>query len=715
MQEDTVNEPGKDAGFALPVGIESGLDVKDEVKQECGSDRETTVAEVCVKDEIKEELTDAKEDKGFRGPRWPFFSFQVGEQVRAFWEGPQRQTGYYPAKVIAYDEVKDKYKISFHEPGDWGDNVREPWDLKRVETHYEEGDFVYAYYDGDNYVHGWFPATVKEVNGDGTYTLFWRDGRGWGRPFVKPFDHITVVDVVFNVGDRVRAFYMGTEAEPQWCHAIIKEKHSTGRRGSTYRVEWDKDIGWGDNVKEEYHIQQCDGESDMEDIRNQFASSDEEEDEEPKGKGAVQVKSEFPQTAVVPNASFSARLPLWVRKCVEFQLAKKTWSPARPCCFPNCFSYPIGAPPRGDPPQACYTRMDKQTKREFREFVESGKAEATFRGRATKRRLKRLMHPERENMPRKSSGLPRERMLVTPEAMMEYPWMRQLPVRMFIGHGWRYTPERGIEKIPSSVRVPDTKVWYGRGQVVVPRESIAPILSLLGAPPQAGPTRAVETGDLPALGAPPQAGPTRGAEAGNLPVGISWCETMSRYDVAWRENKRKKHKYFCVKPLIAKGKNFQEAKMEALRAASEFNRKIRRKWNLPLTKSEALARTSCGVCGVLWQPESQSWLVRCRGKNKSAGKRVSPRNQSPEEIERTLRLAVTYRNQLWKAAGKPIPEDAGGMDFQKSKIDAIRASGQFKRNMKRPRHVASPHQSGARGVTWNARDNVWYVRSRGKG
>ena len=69
-------------------------------------------------------------------------------------------------------------------------------------------------------------------------------------------------------------------------------------------------------------------------------------------------------------SSFAARLPLWIQMCKDFQKDKRTWAPAAPCCLPNTFLDPPQAPDRSEM-KACYHRLSKDRKRDFRRWVES--------------------------------------------------------------------------------------------------------------------------------------------------------------------------------------------------------------------------------------------------------------------------------------------------------------------------------------------------------
>ena len=89
----------------------------------------------------------------------------------------------------------------------------------------------------------------------------------------------------------------------------------------------------------------------------------EEEGFDLKSYGVAHVKSEMvvvPVKRELPDSdtSFSARLPLWIKMCTDFQKHKRTWAPSRPCCLPNWFLDKPVAPCRVEG-KACYHRLDK--------------------------------------------------------------------------------------------------------------------------------------------------------------------------------------------------------------------------------------------------------------------------------------------------------------------------------------------------------------------
>ena len=93
------------------------------------------------------------------------------------------------------------------------------------------------------------------------------------------------------------------------------------------------------------------------------------------------------------DSSYAARVPLWIKQCVDHQEAKKTWSPYKPCCLPNCWISPRAAPNRENL-EPCFLKLSKSQRRQFREFVESDEVENITLPRCAFQRWHNYLHPE---------------------------------------------------------------------------------------------------------------------------------------------------------------------------------------------------------------------------------------------------------------------------------------------------------------------------------
>jgi hypothetical protein len=82
---------------------------------------------------------------------------------------------------------------------------------------------------------------------------------------------------------------------------------------------------------------------------------------------------------------YAARVPLWVKQCLAFQQARRTWSPARICCVASCFLNPLGPPGREGEPVSCIHRLTKDQRRQLRAYVESEEAERPISDTVTRR------------------------------------------------------------------------------------------------------------------------------------------------------------------------------------------------------------------------------------------------------------------------------------------------------------------------------------------
>jgi len=147
--------------------------------------------------------------------------------------------------------------------------------------------------------------------------------------------------------------------------------------------------------------------------------------------------------------SFAMRLPMWIKQCIDFHKESRTWAPTRPCCLANLWLEPRHAPTRNvvHCPKSCYHKLSKQQRKEFRQFIESGQAEEHSS-------LKELLHPELQCDPqvkkpqKRGDQQPKEKRL--PAILEFYPWLKNLPVQLWAGRGWKYGPDpTGVCTLPS--------------------------------------------------------------------------------------------------------------------------------------------------------------------------------------------------------------------------------------------------------------------------
>ena len=248
-----------------------------------------------------------------------------------------------------------------------------------------------------------------------------------------------------------------------------------------------------------------------------------------------------------------------------------------------------------------------------------------------------------------------------------------------------------------------------------PRERPAPH----GPPPQATPGQqpgsaaAVAEGGAPAEAQPPAAGPAaplpagaaapagyaRGTSLGDGKVvvsakqsgvpGVAWGRAVQAWVVKWYESaqgaKRRK-KTFPLATFQQPGQGPEAAEAAALQAAVAFRRELERTGQAKAPKK--LERQS-GVSGVVWQTSSRSWIARLQytdadGKRKNIyGGIFTPKDDTPEEVERARLLAVERLRELEREQGRAVEVREGA------------AAPRVER------------QSGVQGICWHIQKGAW--------
>ena len=133
--------------------------------------------------------------------------------------------------------------------------------------------------------------------------------------------------------------------------------------------------------------------------------------------------------------------------------------------MPNLWLDHPMAPPREDM-KPCWERLTKDNRRKFRAFVESDAAENRFKGvyDADIPRWQRMLHPERYAVRRPGHTGPRGPYDPYGGYLKSWPWMRDLPKRMWIGKGWMLLPE-GLVKVTGGCGIPGAEIFEGVGTV----------------------------------------------------------------------------------------------------------------------------------------------------------------------------------------------------------------------------------------------------------
>ena len=126
--------------------------------------------------------------------------------------------------------------------------------------------------------------------------------------------------------------------------------------------------------------------------------------------------------------------------------------------------------------------------------------------------------------------------------------------------------------------------------------------------------------------------------------GVSWQSKPGAWQVSWYEEKKMKKKYFHVRHFMKTSKTFCEAEADALRAAIEFRKGLERSG---VVKAKRVENPQSNVPSIHWHIQKKAWIVRLRVKGKQlSGGCFTPKDSTPEEIERARLLAVESRRKL---------------------------------------------------------------------
>jgi len=390
-----------------------------------------------------------------------------------------------------------------------------------------------------------------------------------------------------------------------------------------------------------------------------------------------------------PSTTFAARLPLFIRQCTDFQLDRRTWAPARPCCLANYFIEPLAPPPRdAEDPKSCYHRLTKKQRREFRTYVERCEAKGRIKHQRNNRHFLRLLHPERRlRKPRKSSGLPRQRLLVTPSAMKMWPWERDLDVRWWIGCGWVLTPE-GPRRLKVTGAAPGTQIFEGKGKAGT--GSLQQALEGAAGRSQDTAGEAVQEQQfISCTSAKASSGMQRDkcrilVQSKRSGVkGVSWSARANGWKVSFSEGGRPTLTYFIVGHYMTPSKSDEEADAEALRAAIVFRR------GLEEQSGKAKVRTppskTSSVKGVDWFRNCWRARIKVDGKMVHGGQ-FKPKDETPAEVEKARLAAVEWRRE----------SEMKYFDVAISKVAEI--------------SELVERTSGVKGITWESHLCQWRAR-----
>ena len=299
--------------------------------------------------------------------------------------------------------------------------------------------------------------------------------------------------------------------------------------------------------------------------------------------------------------SFESQLPVWAEKCLAFQISGKTWLPTKPCCPASLF-VGLGKAPWQESeevhPKPCAQRLGKAQLREFRAF---------FREQPHHALLKSIAGPlEKASRPKPLSSKPP---LGRPaggsrwECYKMWPWMRDLPTRLWMGNGW-IMEEDGMRKLEPSEpggAMPGVQIFESVGTAVDESQK------------DGSEVHAAEQGQATTK--------FRGLERQSGVPNIHWHREMLVWHLQWLESGKKKKIGFSIRKFLEQSLSEDESVEAALREAKAHREELVRKGVLEPPKALNSEQGKCStVVGVSFHNQRKKWQVRLpdAGKKKTA-------------------------------------------------------------------------------------------------
>ena len=371
-------------------------------------------------------------------------------------------------------------------------------------------------------------------------------------------------------------------------------------------------------------------------------------------------------------SSYEARVPLWIMQCVRFQVAKRTWAPARPCCLPNCFVEPLAPPPRSDL-KSCYHRLTERQKKEFRAFVMSCEGSQSQRPIDMKGTWDQLLHPERHCLTNADS--------------QPQPFRRRRKLSYNfdldpIGGGWYWDGrEKCFKRMGASWCPPGGGVFEGRGQADagtrLDRDHAIGEEGVAAQPESSDPRRS-------------RAVPWNERQSGVQYV--SWNEKAAHWDVNPRI--RAYRRKFTMLQYKTANLTIEQAIETARQAAVQYLKDL--VWSGVVKEPEKPVKEPIrsNVIGVCWDKKRKTWRVRMRFDGKRVQRSIAPACQTPAEIEKARLEAERVCHEI---------EAEHGVQRVGVRTEAKKEEDLVKRF------------SGDRGVTWSTWEEAWRVSMYIKG
>ena len=177
-----------------------------------------------------------------------------------------------------------------------------------------------------------------------------------------------------------------------------------------------------------------------------------------------------------------------------------------------------------------------------------------------------------------------------------WPWMRDLPTRLWMGNGW-IMEEDGMRKLEPSEpggAMPGVQIFESVGTAVDESRQDGPEVHA-AEPGQATTTR------------------FRGLERQSGVPGISWNRQMACWRVSVQEAGKQKRIQFFIAPFLKKGLSEDEAVEAALREAKAHREELVRKGVLQPPKTKAVNPEQgkpSTVRGAYFDKDAQKWRVK---------------------------------------------------------------------------------------------------------
>ena len=308
------------------------------------------------------------------------------------------------------------------------------------------------------------------------------------------------------------------------------------------------------------------------------------------GEGPAKRRRITRKSPDVSMKSFESRLLGWAEKCLAFQSSGRAWLPAKPCCPASLFLGQAAAPLNAT---ACVQRLSADQLSEMRSFFEAHPHHFLFQdgqGHSV------LELPEQASEPHPNSLWKPSDAFQGSERRKLWPWMRDLPPRLWAGQGW-LVEEGSSRKLK----------WTGGGAA---SKGLDVFESTGAAPGVSG------GASLMAPAAERLEGRGPGLERQSCIQNITWQQSKISWRVRWTEAGKGKHQYFPIAPFLEQGLDEDAAMEAALREAKAAREELVRQGKLePPKKLRAKPVPDPGapkssVKGVSFEKGPQRWRVK---------------------------------------------------------------------------------------------------------